>query len=198
MKIIETVKNSWNVIGSDYYQFRDLQKMNPELERFSSLVKSGGYVLDAGTGAGIPAAKFLVKKGFKVTGIDISEKMIEAAKKNVPEGEFKVKNILELDFPDKTFDGIVCVYTLWHIPKEKHQEIFQNFKRMLKPGGILMINTGLRESNGLSLFFGQPMLWSNNNPKETLKQVNDLGMEIIMEGVLERGGEYQYWIFAKK
>ena len=198
MKIIETVKESWNKIGSEYYRYRDLQKMNPELEKFISLLTKGAHVLDAGTGAGIPLGKFLVDRGFQLTGIDISEKMIAAAKKNVPKGNFLQRDILDLDFPDETFDGLTCVYTLWHIPRETHFEIFQNFKRMLKKDGILMINTGIRESEGLSTFFGQPMLWSNNNPQKTLAQVKELGFSILSEGVLERGGEYQYWIFAKK
>ena len=68
---------------------------------------------------------------------------------------------------------------------------------MLKPDGVLMINTGIRESDGLSYFFGEPMLWSNNAPKVTLSFIKKLGFEILFEGVLERGGEVQYWIYAK-
>ncbi|MFW9921817.1 MAG: class I SAM-dependent methyltransferase [Candidatus Thorarchaeota archaeon] len=197
MDIIQTVKISYDKIAAEYYQFRDLKKMNPELEKFSELLTNKGRVLDAGTGAGMPVARFLVNKGLQVTGIDISESMIVAAKKNVPEAEFFQLNILDLNFSENTFDGIICVYTLWHIPRSKHREIFSNFKRMLKHNGILMINTGIRESDNMSLFFGQPMLWSNNNPKETLDQILKLGFEIIFEGILERGGEHQYWIYAR-
>ena len=198
MKIIETVKESWDKISDEYYRFRDLQKMNSELVEFTNLLPKGAHVLDAGTGAGIPVGKFLVDRGYRLTGIDISEKMIAKAKKNVPEGTFLQKDILELDFPAETFDALVCVYTLWHIPRELHTEIFDNFKRILKQNGILMINTGIRESEGLSLFFGEPMLWSNNNPKDTLQYIKELGFEIIKDGVFEHGGEYQYWLFARK
>ena len=50
----------------------------------------------------------------------------------------------------------------------------------------------------MSEFFGEPMLWSTNEPKKTLMVVKDLGFEIILEGILKLGGERQYWVIAKK
>jgi hypothetical protein len=69
---------------------------------------------------------------------------------------------------------------------------------MLKDDGILVLNTGNYESEGMSEFFGEPMLWSTNDPKKTLAVVKELGFSIFLEGVLKLGGERQYWIFAKK
>jgi len=192
------VMQGYNAIANDYYTHRDLNKFNGELEEFSSLLPKGGKVLDVGCGAGIPTAKFLVKKGLKVTGIDISEKMLQMARKNVPQAEFINKDMMKLNFNDSTFDGIISVYTLFHVPKQEHGEIFQNFYRILKPGGIMLINTGISESEGISSFFGVPMFWSNNNPKKTLENVKEANFSILFEGVLQRGGEYQYWIIAKK
>ena len=124
--------------------------------------------------------------------------MIELAKENVPEARFFQKNILTLDFRDESFDGIISVYTLWHIPRVNHPAIIQNFYRMLRKDGILVLNTGVYESEGMSNFFGEPMLWSTDNPEKTLAFVKGLQFEIIFEGVLKLGGERQYWIFAKK
>jgi len=194
----EMVMKGYNKIANDYYTHRDLNKFNGELESFFNMLPKNGKVLDVGCGAGIPTAKYLAKKGLVVTGIDISEKMLEMARVNVPQGEFIKKDMLQLDFEDNKFDGIISVYALFHVPKIKHQEIFQKFYRILKPGGILVINTGISESEGISNFFGVPMFWSNNRPEKTLEDVENSGFSIIFEGVLRRGGEYQYWIFAKK
>lgn len=185
-------------MGEQYHRFRDNEKFNQQLEEFSELMPVSGQVLDAGCGVGKPTSEFLTKRGFDVTGVDISKRMVDLAKENVPAAKFYQKNILSLDFPDDSFDGIICVYTLWHIPRINHPSIIQNFHRMLKDGGILVLNTGIYESERVSDFFGEPMLWSTNNPKKTLTDVKELGLEIIHEGVLKLGGERQYWIFARK
>ncbi|MHA3965012.1 MAG: class I SAM-dependent methyltransferase [Candidatus Thorarchaeota archaeon SMTZ1-45] len=196
--MFKTVEESYDRMGEMYHKFRDNEKFIPQLEQFSELLPRLGDVLDAGCGVGRPTSEFLAKKGFNVTGIDISEKMIELARKNVPDARFYQKNILLLDFPEQSFDGIICVYTLWHIPRVSHPTIIQNFHRMLKDDGILILNTGIHESEGMSEFFGEPMLWSTNDPKKTLEVVKDMGFDILFERVLKLGGERQYWIFAGK
>ncbi|HUT82725.1 MAG TPA: class I SAM-dependent methyltransferase [Candidatus Bathyarchaeia archaeon] len=198
MNVFKTVEESYDKIGEEYHNFRDKNKFNSELEKFTSYLPSSGRILDAGSGSGIPVAQFLAQRGFDVTGIDISEKMVELAQKNVPQAIFMKKNMLTLDFPDEFFDGIICVYSLWHIPRNNHLFIFQNFNRMLKKEGILVINTGVNESEGLTDFFGEPMFWSNNSTEKTLELVKKANLEVLFEGTLIRGNEKQYWIFAKK
>jgi ubiquinone/menaquinone biosynthesis C-methylase UbiE len=198
MKIGEMVRKSYDKMGRDYHTFRDNNKMNGELEKFASLLPVKGSVLDVASGAGIPAARFLVKRGFKVLGVDISQNMVDLAKENVPEADFLRKDMLELDFDDETFDGILCVYSLWHVPRKEHFSIFKNFNRMLKKNGVMMINTGISASEGKTLFFGEPMFWSNYPPKKTLQLIQEAGFVIDFEGILRRGGEFQYWIFALK
>ncbi len=197
-EISKIVEQGYNKIAKDYYNYRDINKFNSELEKFLSLLPKESHVLDVGCGAGIPTANFLIKKGVQVTGIDLSETMLTLAQENVPNAEFIKMDINDIKFGKNTFDGIISVYTLFHLPKEKHFQIFKKFFEIVKPGGILLINTGILESEGTSIFFGVPMFWSNFKPKTTLDLVKRAGFSIISEGVLERGGEYQYWIFGKK
>jgi len=198
MDVKAIVMNGYDKIASDYYKHRDLNKFDDLLENFVDLIPKKAQVLDAGCGAGIPASRFLVDKGLTVTGIDISDSMLEMARNNVPNAVFLKKDMKELDFDENSFEGIISVYALFHIPKEDHSTIFEKFYDILKSGGILLINTSINESEGISNFFGVPMFWSNYNPKKTLELVKSVGFSIIFEGVLVRGGEYQYWIFAKK
>ena len=194
----KVVEQGYNIIANDYYNHRNLSKFDSELEEFASLLPKNPHILDLGCGAGIPTARFLTERGIKVTGIDLSEKMLNLARKNVPSADFVKMDMNELKFNENTFDGIISVYALFHVPKENHFEIFKNAFKILKPGGVLMINTGVSEFEGTSRFFGVPMFWSNFSPKITLDLVKKAGFLIISEAVLERGGEYQYWIFGKK
>ena len=197
-EISKIVESGYNKIAESYYSHRDINKFNKELDKFVSLLPSQAHILDAGCGAGIPTAKFLVQHGFKVTGIDLSETMLKLARNNVPKASFIKMDINEIDFDENTFNGIVSVYSLFHISKENHFSIFKKFFTILKTGGILLLNTGISDSEGSSQFFGVPMYWSNHNPKTTLELVKKAGFSIIFEAILERGREYQYWIFGKK
>jgi ubiquinone/menaquinone biosynthesis C-methylase UbiE len=197
-EISKLVEQGYNKIAEDYYSHRNLSKFNSELEKFASLLPENAHVLELGCGAGIPTAKFLTERGIKVTGIDLSETMLNLARKNVPEGTFIKMDMNDLKFDENSFDGIISVYSLFHIPKKNHFDIFKKAYKLLKHGGILLINSGVSESEGKSNFFGVPMFWSNHSPEYTLKLVKDAGFSIIFEGVLLRGGEYQYWIFGTK
>ena len=196
--ISDVVEESWNKIGVVYHQNRDIRKMDRELYKFKSLLPENGKVLDVGCGAGIPVAKFLNENGFEVTGIDISDTMLNLAQENVPGGTFLKMNMQDLQFPPNLFDGVICVYSLFHNPRSQHKNIFKGFYETLKPSGILLINTSVNDSDGFSSFYGEPMYWSSYNPERTLKLIRSIGFEIISETVLKRGGEIQYWIFGKK
>ena len=198
MDIFRTVEESYDKMGEMYHNNRNNEKFISQLEKLQKLLPDGAHILDAGSGVGRPTSEFFSKRGFKVTGVDISERMVELARKNVPDATFYQKNVATLEFPNDSFDSIVCIYTLWHIPRAEHQSIIQNFHRMLKRDGILVVNTGVHESEGMSSFFGQPMLWSTNHPIRTLSFVEGAGFEVLFEGKLALGGEVQYWIFAKK
>ena len=197
-EISKLVEQGYNVIAEDYYSHRNLTKFNSELEKFASFLPKSAHILDVGCGAGIPTAKFLKQKGFDVTGIDLSDKMLNLARKNVPDSNFIKMDMNELNFSENSFDGIISVFALFHVPREKHYDILKQFFEILKPGGILMVNTGISESEGRSNFFGVPMFWSNYKPETTLTLVKNAGFSILFESVLQRGGEYQYWIYGKK
>lgn len=194
----EMVRQGYNKIAKMYYSHRDVTKFNSELEKFAKLLPENAHILDVGCGAGIPTAEFLTKKNIMVTGIDISDTMLDLARENVPQANFINMDAHELEFPPNTFNGLISVYTLFHIPRKDHPKIIRNFYDVLKPGGILLINSGVSESEGVSTFFGVPMFWSNYTPDKLLELVKDARFTIIFEEVLQRGGEYQYWIFGRK
>lgn len=96
-------------------------------------------ILDVGTGAGFFAA-ILSKLGHKVTGIDMSTKMLNEATKNLRDlklsAEFKKMNAQTLDFADETFDAVVTRNLTWTLPDVK--AAYREWRRVLKVGGVLM------------------------------------------------------------
>ena len=80
--------------------------------------------------------------GYEVTGVDFSENMLRLATKNVPRAKFVEKNMTELDFETESFDGLTAFYSIIHVRKEKHFQLFRRFHRILKPEGIMLICLG--------------------------------------------------------
>jgi ubiquinone/menaquinone biosynthesis C-methylase UbiE len=77
-----------------------------EIERVIVLSLEGidaGNVLDIGTGSAL-FAEYFYKNGLKVSGIDINPDMIDAAKRHVPQGEFRVSDAQNIPYPDRYFD----------------------------------------------------------------------------------------------
>ena len=76
-------------------------------------------VLDVGTGTG-RAALWLAKSGARVTAVDASEAMLAVARQRAAaEGvdvRFQVGDAHALDFPDRSFDVVVCLRLLMHTP----------------------------------------------------------------------------------
>jgi ubiquinone/menaquinone biosynthesis C-methylase UbiE len=191
------VEKGYDKIAEEYLADRQAFDHVKELEEFASLLPKNAKVLDVGCGAGIPVAKFLVKSGFEVVGIDFSEKMLRLARKNMPQTTFIRKDMTRLDFADNSFDGLTAFYSIIHVPREKHSLLFKSFNRILKPNGIMIVCMGPDEWEATENYYGTRMFWSQYSPQKSLQLVKDAGFEVIFEKILERGKERHYWILAR-
>jgi len=105
-------------------------------------------VLDVGTGPGI-IALLLAELGHRVIGVDFSEDMLENARSNAAAlnlpVKFKKGDAESLPFPEGTFDAVVNRYVLWTVTDP--QKAISEWRRVLKPGGRLVIIDGNWYSN---------------------------------------------------
>lgn len=96
----------------------------------------GDRVLDIGCGPGSnwPQWRQLAEPGALV-GIDLSEKMVEEARRRHPDGRFEVARVHELPFPDGSFDVVIASAVLHHIPDEHLPAAFAEIHRVLDEHG---------------------------------------------------------------
>lgn len=118
------------------------------LDQLIGLLTPEATILDIGCGAGIPIDKYLAEKGFKVIGIDISEKQIELLKQNVPQASFEVKDMSELNEGEYQVDAVVSFYAIFHIPRETQEELFRKINSFLSVGGLILVTMSAGEYEG--------------------------------------------------
>ncbi len=107
-------------------------------ERFASFVGGKKEVLDIGCGGGVKS-KFFKEKGFVVTGIDFSEKMIEIARREYPEIQFSVLDMRDVEKLEGMYDGIFIQAALLHIPHQEAADVVRKISTKLRTGGYLYI-----------------------------------------------------------
>jgi len=135
--LLKKTKEDYNLIADDFSRTRS--KMWEELNFLIENVKVNENVLDLGCGNGRLYELFK----FKIVGyygIDNSEELIEIAKIRYPRANFQVGDALNLPFSDNFFDNVFSVAVFHHIPsKEFRFKFLQEAKRVLKPGGKLIL-----------------------------------------------------------
>jgi len=109
------------------------------LDRFSEMLKTDSLLCDAGCGPSGHIGKYLYEKGHRIVGIDISQKCIDIASSYNLDIDFRRLDMMNTDFKNDHFDGIVSFYSIIYTPKEHIDKIFAEFNRILKREGKLLI-----------------------------------------------------------
>ena len=106
--------------------------------------KSRPAGLDLGCGHGWYATE-LAKRGYAMTGIDLSNGQIAQARKYCEDQEASVEltayDGVHIPFPDASFDFVYSINVLHHVVKlEVREELLKEILRVLKPGGVFLLH----------------------------------------------------------
>lgn len=102
--------------------------------------KEGALVVDLGCGNGALSKK-LLDRGYRVLGIDASEEMLDIARRQYPEMEFRRDDAVEFQLANKA-DVIFSNAVLHWIDGDKQEKMIQNIFNQLKPGGQFVCEFG--------------------------------------------------------
>lgn len=102
------------------------------------LAGGGGTVADVGCGPG-RLTGHLRSLGLDVVGTDLSPEMIRLAREAHPDVRFEVGSMTGLPVPDGGLGGVLAWYSVIHTPPERLPEVFGEFRRVLAPGGPLLL-----------------------------------------------------------
>ncbi len=137
------IQTSYNRVASEYVTRIADELAHKPLDRhvlnwFAERVQGLGQVCDMGCGPG-HVAHYLHHRGVSICGLDLSQEMVAQAQLRHPDIPFMPGNMGSLDVADSMWGGIVAFYSIIHISRDKVVAVLREFKRVLRPGGVLLL-----------------------------------------------------------
>ena len=138
---IERVRNDYAARAGEYIAL--LGSIEAAASEDRALVSSwaqgiDGLVVDVGCGPG-QWTSFLHEAGVDVMGIDPVGAFIESARSAYPHADFRLGRAEDLDVPDASVGGVLAWYSLIHTEPELLDLALNEFARVLRPGGSLLL-----------------------------------------------------------
>jgi len=111
---------------------------------FEKYFIKNGTVADIGCGNGRDAG-WLARHGWRVTGFDNAEELLDEARRLFPDVTFKTASLPLLAEISGTFDNVVCETVIMHLPKDDIPAAVENLLRITKSGGVLYLSWRVTE-----------------------------------------------------
>jgi cyclopropane fatty-acyl-phospholipid synthase-like methyltransferase len=174
----ELMQNPYDAIADVWNAEPRGFKARPYVDRVLDRLARGATVLDLGCGSGHPIAKYVVSRGFRVIGVDASERMLEHARAAVERGEFILADMLELRL-EKIVDAVIAWDSVFHVDRREHGAVFGRMRSVLRDGGWHLLSAGGTGDPGFtSEMHGQTFYYSGFAPEQTVALLNERGFAV--------------------
>jgi 2-polyprenyl-3-methyl-5-hydroxy-6-metoxy-1,4-benzoquinol methylase len=194
----DSSRDPGEIVRRGYDRVSDLYRGDDErpaeysewLDQIMVCLRPGARVLDLGCGNGVPVARTLTDAGRRVTGIDVSDRQIERARRLVPTATFVRADMTGCDYGVSQFDAVVALYSLIHLPLNEQPAVIERGAAALVDGGVFLATVGWDDWTGLeSGWLGAEgdMWWSQADHDTYRRWLEQAGlrvdqMEFIPEG----------------
>lgn len=192
-----SVKKDYDLIAEQYFEeFGTVLEDIDLINKFKSYLEKEDLIIDLGGGNG-KLTNFFNENGYNAVCYDFSENMIKFAIKTYPNIQFIVDDIININnhFNKESIDGIIAMYSLFHIPKENLNQLFFDINNILRKNGIFCfsLQLGIGEQFVDEPYLkekGKNVLYMNYLTKEEIYNIlNENNFEIIYENEKHEMGD---------
>jgi cyclopropane fatty-acyl-phospholipid synthase-like methyltransferase len=198
----QIVESGYDRMAEQYLASKDVhdRALLDALETLLPRLGPGCAALDLGCGAGVPATRWLAER-CAVMGIDLSARQLALARANIPDAILLQASMTDVDFPAESFEAVVALHSIIHVPREAQPALVRGIHRWLKAAGTFLATWPLAAWEGTEsdwMGWGSPMWWSHFDVETNLAMVESAGF--VVERAEERvsGQETWLWVVARK
>jgi len=201
--------NSYDLIAKEWHQhsIRDdrVEQTLAYVDRVLDHLLPGAKVLDLGCGTGHPYARHIIDRGFRVVGVDQSQKMLAIAQRVIPEAKLIHADMIEVEFTEK-FAAAIVWDSAFHVRREYHPTIYHKVAGALEPNGLMLLSVGGEGAESLhstfpgltSQMYGATFFYDAYQPRLARELVEAAGFEIELWEVDDPSSHGHIAVIARK
>jgi SAM-dependent methyltransferase len=173
------------------------------IEMLEQRLPAGSRILDLGCGTGELVTRRLATR-YPLTGVDLSPAQIERARERTPHAHFICADMAEVRFRPASFDAILALYSLNHLPREELGAMLTSIAGWLRPSGVFVASFPVNDVSGVTErdWLGVPMYFSGFNAETNRALVEGAGLEVerfTLETIEEEDQPVKFaWARARK
>ncbi|MFF1506612.1 methyltransferase domain-containing protein [Streptomyces sp. NPDC058326] len=190
---LDVVRESYDRVADNYADMvvttgiGDIRRhpwLKASIDAFADTVGELGPVLDVGCGPGTVTA-YLAERGLDVSGVDLSPRMIENARRLHPQCRFSVGSATDLRLAEASLGGVLGWWSLFNLPREVLPQVLALFARALKPGGQFITATHVGDEDAVrtEAYGGVPVRWTTHQwrPEQLVALIEEAGLRPVAE-----------------
>jgi ubiquinone/menaquinone biosynthesis C-methylase UbiE len=201
---LQTVRAGYEELGAGFGEWGERIEGDPWadfLEDLAGRLPDGASVLDLGCGNGEKTAR--LARRFEVVGVDLSEAQLRLARARVPDATFVHADFAELDVPAESLDAVTAFYSIVHVPRDRHPDLFAKIWRWLQPGGLFLASLShLGGPDRTEKWLGVEMFFSGFDAETNRRLVREAGFELLADELVwmrEPEGDAAFlWVLGRK
>ncbi|MCH8008977.1 MAG: class I SAM-dependent methyltransferase [Chloroflexi bacterium] len=200
------VADGYDQIAAKYLEWRKRspkEYMIAHLDCLTEGLRDGDRVLDLGCGSGHPYGSYLSER-FDVVGVDISPGQLKLGRELDSGPALLLADMARLPLRHGAFGAITALYSVIHVPREQHEELWADLHALLRPEGRLFVVLGTTDWVGTEsdwLVPGVDMYWSQFDSDTSCRMLEDAGFHILTTELipdpLGDGGIHLYVVAAR-
>lgn len=178
------VRRGYDELEDAYVDTRSLSGPEQDLlDGYCRALPADALILDVGCGPGTPVLDFITDR-ITAVGIDLSRTQLQLASENAPGAGLAQGEMSRLPIATNAVDAVVAFHSIIHVPLSDHQQVIDEFARVLRPGGQLLMTEGPGEWTGSNpdwLDAGVEMQWEIAGAEATRAQLDAAGFVLVDE-----------------